>query len=319
MRHNMKTYLWIVLLLPLFLTSCINPLSKIIDAINSDSKAGSLSIYAINVGQGDATLVIGPNGRAALIDAGPPGAGLSRVLPELEDLGVATLSWILISHYDADHLGGLLELLRGKDKQWDTEDDVLVTDWVWDRGGQLFDETLWFDEYESELESRNFRRTVQVGQDLDLGDGVQVTVVLSDGKYDDGSVHPLNPDEENESSIALLIEYDKFRYLTAGDLTGGGFSGTVDTKDLETHLAEIVGPISVLHLNHHGSETSNNANYLDDLAPDAAIVSAGKNNDFDHPDEATLLRLEERGIPLHRTEDGTIQIVTDGESYDISQ
>jgi len=107
--------------------------------------------------------------------------------------------------------------------------------------------------------------------------------------------------------------------LTAGDLTGGGFSGDLDTKDLESHLAELVGPITVVHLNHHGSRTSSNVNYLDGLLPKAAVISAGLDNDFGHPHWDVLKRLEERGIPDYRSDQGHLEITSDGNGFEIQE
>lgn len=279
----------------------------------------ALEIYVLDVGQGDATLLIGPDGTTGLIDAGPPEAGLARVLPALQQLEISRLDWVIISHYDADHLGGLLEILQGLDRQWDTADDLIVDHGIWDRGGRKFYSTYWFDDYVTELTRRQLRRTLEVGQTFALGDGAVATVVLSNGFYNDGNVHHLNPDEENAASVALLITYGAFRYLTAGDLTGGGFSGDVETKDLETQLAALVGPVDILHLNHHGSRTSSNANSLDQLSPELAVISVGADNDFGHPHPSVLQRLEERQIPARRSDAGTILIRSDGHSFELAQ
>lgn len=278
-----------------------------------------LQIFALDVGQGDAMLLIGPNGQMALIDAGPPYSGISRILPELRSLEVDSIDWVLISHYDADHLGGLLEILRGEDQEWDTGDDIELIGSVWDRGGLHFDPSPWFDEYDDKTEEQGWRQTVQLGQSFDLGNGAMATVVLSEGDYLDGTSIHINPDEENEASIAILIEYGDFRYLTAGDLTGGGMSGSIETKDLETALAALVGDVDVLHLNHHGSRTGSNENYLDGLNPEAVIISVGPDNDYGHPHPEVLERLEKGNIPFYQTNEGTIQVSTDGQTFQIMQ
>lgn len=272
----------------------------------------------LDVGQGDATLIIGPDGTKGLIDAGPPDSGIGRILPELNRLQITGLDWVITSHYDADHLGGLPEVLKGFDQEWDTGDDIAVRGALWDRGGKKFHASFWFDEYIRAIEHLNQRRMLEVGQDFELGDGATATVVLSNGHYNDGTVHHLNPDEENASSVAILIEYGSFRYLTAGDLTGGGFSGEIETKDLETQLAALVEPVDVVHLNHHGSQTSSNDNYLDLLTPELAVISVGTDNDFGHPHDAVIRRLKERSIPYLQTATGTIHIVSDGESFDVA-
>lgn len=324
-HHAMKLCHFLLALLLIGCTACMDPKTAYLEATTSQDTQDSpieaippgLVIYALDVGQGDATLVVGPNGRVGLIDAGPPFSGRFQILPKLQALDIDQLDWIITSHFDADHMGGLLEVMMGADQRWDTGDDITVTGFVWDRGGTKFDTTPWFDDYEHELGTRDLRQTITVGQSFDLGDGATMTVYLSDGEYLDGTVRHLNANEENEASIALLIEYGNFRYLTAGDLTGGGLSGTLDKKDLETKLAELVGPVDVVHLNHHGSRTSTNDSYLDRLAPEAALISLGFENNFGHPHEEVMDRLTNRNIAIHRTDEGTVRITTDGESYEI--
>ncbi len=300
--------------------ACLDPRAAFETSRNTGNPlqaTNSLKIIALDVGQGDATLVLGPDGRVGLIDAGPPGAGLTKILPVLRSMGIDSLTWVLISHYDADHLGGLLEVLRGEDQAWDTDDDIHLFDSVWDRGGNKLESTPWFEEYARELGMADYRRTISVGHTFELGHGAQAKVILVKGRYNDGTLIHLNADEENESSLAVLIEYDNFRYLSAGDLSGGGFSGTNETKDLETKLAQLTGAVDIVHLNHHGSRTSSNENFLDRLQPDAAIASVGVDNDHNHPHPEIIERLNERNINLFRTDTGTITISSDGESYSI--
>jgi competence protein ComEC len=285
---------------------------------SSHDYTNPLVISVLSVGQGDATLIIGPNGTTGLIDAGPPYSGLEHILPELRALSINALDWVIVSHYDTDHIGGLLEVLQGEDQTWDTDDDIALIGSVWDRGEAKYETTPWFGDYCDELDMRDYRNTISVGQTFSLGEGAQIKVVAVDGRYIDGSIRHLNPDEENEASIAVLIEYGDFSYLTAGDLTGGGFSGNLDKKDLETKLADLVGPVDVAHLNHHGSRTSTNDNYLDTLNPESAVISLGHDNDFGHPHEEVLERLEARNIEVYRTDNGTIHITTDGNSFEIA-
>ena len=120
----------------------------------------------MDVGQGDATLVISPTGRTLLIDAGYPGMGTSVVLPFLESEGINGLDWVIPSHYDSDHIGGLPEVLRG-------EDGELA---FLDRGEATDKSTPAYLDY---LESvPKDRRTALPGQILNLGGGATATVVV---------------------------------------------------------------------------------------------------------------------------------------------
>ncbi|MDO8644404.1 MAG: hypothetical protein Q7S00_05505, partial [bacterium] len=82
-----------------------------------------LKIFALDVGQGDATVVMTPNKKVLLIDGGPLESGLERIIPFLEENGVERLDSIFVSQYDGDHIGGVLDLVPGKDRLLGTEDD----------------------------------------------------------------------------------------------------------------------------------------------------------------------------------------------------
>src|SRR5918996_1044333 len=92
----------------------------------SPTSESKLQIWIPYVGQGDATLMLFPNGKTLLIDAGPPGAGKAYLLPLFEELGIKAIDALVISHYDLDHLGGVPEIPLGKDGLPNTEDDIKI-------------------------------------------------------------------------------------------------------------------------------------------------------------------------------------------------
>lgn len=265
-----------------------------------------LQIYVIDVGQGDATLIVGPDGTTLLIDGGPPETGSEAVLDFLEEKKISKIDWILATHYDLDHIGGFSEIL----------DSFLPTEALLDRGDNTDQDHPLFNSYLEKAGS--LRRTVEVGEAIDLGQGARATVVVTNGRFSDGSGIHLNPDEENESSIGLLIEYRNFQYFTAGDLTGGGKTGFEETKDLESEVARRIGDTDVLHVGHHGSRTSTNQNLIDQSQPEVAVISVGRDNHYGHPAPEVLQRLQKAQIEIYRTDlQGNIEITTAGGSYKI--
>lgn len=274
----------------------------------SASSAPPLRILAMDVGQGDSTLVIGPLGKTMLIDAGPVLSGIS--------LDIAHLNWILSTHYDADHIGGLGEIIKGPDQTSGTGDDLFPLNGFFDRGDFTDKETPAYDEYRELTTSE--RHTVTPGLAFDLGGGAKARAIVVNGHYEDGRSIHLNPDEENEASIGLLITHGDFRYFTAGDLTGGGTSRE-ETKDLETSAGEIIGDIDVLHLSHHGSRASTHESFLNLVTPEAAIISAGKENDYGHPHPEVLERLKNAGTTIYRTDHlGNLEITVYDNHYEIA-
>jgi len=308
----------------LFFCSCspVIPINKPSDhpaenlASKTQGENQTLSIIVMDIGQGDGTLIIGPSGKTILIDGGPAGAGISKVLPTLQRKEVSQLHWIIASHYDADHISAIPEIIKGEDQLLGTEDDRVPVLGLIDRGDQTDKNTSTYKEY---LQiAAPFRHEAAPGMHFDLGGGAHADVVVVNGNYEDGRIIHLNPDEENEAAIGLLVEYGNFKYFTAGDLTGGGNPGGFETKDMESTTGEIVGHIDILHVGHHGSASSSNEHFLDLVQPVAAVISVGRHNDYGHPAATTLHRLEKVGADIYRTDQmGTMEISTQGKGYDI--
>lgn len=295
-----------------------NPFTDIGTIAGSGGSPGgkTLEIDILDVGQGDATLVRGPSGKTILIDAGKRDMGVEKVLPDFAALNVHHLDWIVATHYDADHIGGIAEVLMGADQVLGTDDDWIPREAMIDRGDFTEKATATYDDYVAI--AAPYRQEAEPGMIFDLGDGAVAEVVVVNGRYEDGRTISLQPDEENEACIGLLIAYGNFRYFTAGDLTGGGAPGGYETKDLETIAGEIIGDIDVLHVGHHGSSSSTNETFLEKTMPEEAIISVGKENDYGHPTEEVLTRLEKAGAAIYRTDQmGTIEIQTDGNGYDV--
>lgn len=237
--------------------------------------AQDLRIYHFDVEQGDATLIISPDGRTLLFDAGNEGKGRDRVVPRLQALGVSSLDFTVLSHYDADHVGGLDEVILGG----------FAPVAAYDRGDNTTRNTIAVQNYFNA--AGPLRRTIQPGEIINLGAEVIVECVAVNGVTSEGTSAGVTADEENESSIALVVRYRDFDYFIAGDLTGGGLG----TKDVESLVAPVARDVDVLHVGHHGSPTSTNQALVDRLKAEAAIISVGYSNTYGHPDQAVLDRL----------------------------
>jgi hypothetical protein len=129
-----------------------------------------------------------------------------------------------------------------------------------------------------------------------LKDKLGITCVAVNGNTLDS---PWNSDppglDENARSVALIVRLGKFRYFIGGDLTGGGPSGWNSSPDIESRVAERIGAVAVLRVNHHGSVTSTNPVFLGALNPVVAIISAGPDPTtdalFHWPSQKVLARL----------------------------
>ncbi len=218
-----------------------------------------LEIHHIDVGQGDATLVIGPNKTVMLIDGGDTGKGSGVILPYLDGLGVDSIDYIVATHMHADHIGGLDEVMAGGLQIGDVLDN-----------GSSSSSVSYADYAAAAAAYAASRRTMAVGEEIDLGKGAVATCVYRNGRGVGGD---FSVSEENDRSVCLLIDYDNFQYFIGGDIGGGGSN----YRDVEGFVAPDVGDVDVLRVNHHGSSSSSNEAFLDTLKPEAAIISVGSN------------------------------------------
>lgn len=266
-----------------------------------------LTIVAIDIGQGDSTLIITPSGESILIDAGPEMTGASAIFSTLDMFEIETLSWIFLSHYDADHIGGIPALLAGPDTRINTPDDTWPSDGFVDRGEDDIPETSTYMRYAALAADQ--RRTLHAGETIILSDNLEIHCLIANGDLaDETSDDGEDSDEtstlsENARSLGLLIRYGNFTYWTGGDLPGDRDeeSENTITPNLEARVAPRIGDISLLHLHHHGSASSTSEGFLDALTPKAALISAGDQNDYGHPVLSVVNRLIARDIDVYAT------------------
>jgi competence protein ComEC len=247
-----------------------------------------LTVYFLDVGQGDAAVLRTPRGQWILIDGGPVGdgwdAGRRVVRPFLQQHRVSALAFAVLSHAHADHLGGLATVLEetGAGRVLDP--------------GMLSAEPL----YGSFLAELDAREIPWQGADSGLTfavDSVQFTVLHPRPGWAEWQ------EDLNENSLVLLVEYGGFRFLFTGD---AGIPAEVE-------LAGEIGPVDVLKVGHHGSRWATGDGLLDEITPSIAIISLGKRNRYGHPHAETLQRLQDHAVPTWRTdEEGTIRIQVTG-------
>jgi len=260
----------------------------------SISFAQELEIHHLNVGQADATLIVSPTGTTMLIDGGNTGNGTNIICPYLTGLGITRLNYIVCSHYHGDHMGGLDEVINSL--------GVVNVDTVFDRGrGAPLPDNTSFDEYEAAANATGRRKTIELGQIINLGGGVLMKCLATDGEvFNYGAVNNATK-SENDLSIGWLLSYGSFQYYTGGDLGGD----TTYYADNETPLAAQVGDVDAMKVNHHGSRYSTNQTFLDSLKPEVAFIAVGAGNSYGHPTQTVLNRLAAANCFIYLTEEGT--------------
>jgi competence protein ComEC len=273
------------------------------------SPRGMVRVVILDVGQGDASLVWLPGGRSLLIDAGglwssqtaatsaaapvdaPSNAfdiGERVVAPAVRTIGVRRLDTLVLTHGDADHIGGAATVM-----------------------GWLRPRMVWegvpvppFEPLRALAAAASARgmtwRNVQAG-DVEREGGVEIRVL-----------HPPPPEWErqrvrNEDSIVLDVRVGEVSVILPGDVGAEGERALLIRADPPRTV--------ILKVPHHGSATSSTPELLAALHPAAAIVSAGRDNRFGHPAPVVLARYRAAGIPIYRTDqDGAVFIDTDGKT-----
>lgn len=232
----------------------------------------------IDVGQGDSILVQA-GGESYLIDAGNPEEG-PNVVDFLRSRGVEELDAMIATSGDADHSGGLADVLDAF-----TVGDIYVSGYP--------KETLTYANFlrtareEVDEEGASFS-ALESGMSLDWA-GMRVDVLNppAAGGGDEYS-------NANDSSVALLITYGRARVILAGDAE----------KEAEEYIASSPrsGSVTVMKVNHHGSNTSTNPAFLSRYRPEVAVIQSGEDNSYGHPTPEVLKRLDEAGAEVFRTD-----------------
>ena len=248
----------------------------------ADAPEGAFWVSYLDVGQADAALVY-CEGEYMLIDGGNVDDG-PYVVTSLHERGVQTLSYVVNSHCDEDHCGGLTDVLEEFDAS-----RVFSSTTAYD--------TRAFSNFADAAEQQGSAIELPVpGDTLPLGSAV-VTILGPLRDYGDN----------NENSVVLRIDYGETSFLFTGDIG----------LEAEDELVESGADLSatVLKVGHHGSSGSSGYVFLREVMPEYGVISVGADNTYGHPTDAALSRLRDAGVTLFRTDlQGTVTVTSDGRS-----
>jgi len=260
------------------------------------SPNGTLEVHAINVGQADATLVIGPTGETMLIDSGDWRDDGETVLEYLRAHDVDRIDHLVTTHPHADHIGGHAAVIE----YYETEADGIGA--VYDPGVAHTSAT--YDRYLDAVEEHDVALLEAAAGDEIPFEGVGATVYNPPPASDSTELH--------EASLTLRLEYGETAFLFTGDAEAG----------TEDRMAEAYGDdlsADVFHAGHHGSRTSSSDALLEVVDPAATVVSSDYDSQYGHPHEEALDRFAERGIEAYWTAThGTIVFTSDGETIAVA-
>ncbi len=271
----------------LFAALCIAVLSA---ALWQISRPQEMAVHFIDVGQGDAALVVTPHGRALMIDTGGTRDGAydigARVdVPYLHHYGVRRLDYIILTHAHEDHAGGAGGIVRRLPVGMVLTAHEPRTEYA---------RVLGFSLAAPEMQHM---APAEAGEHIEL-DGVAIDILYAPQEAStDGS--------GNEYSNVIRVRYGAASFLFTGDLIAAQEKAMLD-EGKEPRC-------TVLKVAHHGSKTSTTEAFLAAAAPRFAVISVGRDNTFGHPAAEIVERLQNAGAKIYRTdEDGAVVFRTDG-------
>lgn len=255
-----------------------------------EAHRGLLLISFFDIGQGDAIFIEAPTGNQILIDGGPDNSILAK-------LGTAMPFWdrsldaIILSHPHADHLDGLVEVVKRYDVGTVIESGV----------SHSIPE---YAEWHNLLREKNVPVVIaEAGQHIDAGGGVVLDILSPFENFEGAS-----PKNVHDATVVTRLVYASTSVLLMGDAEEKLeyrflYSGTLIDSD-------------ILKVGHHGSKTSTSEEFLQAVSPDAAIIQVGRKNRYGHPKQEVLDRLATFNSRVFRTDlDGDILLQSDGKSF----
>ena len=244
-----------------------------------------LKVHFLDVGQGDSIFIELPTNETILIDASIKDAS-DKIINYLKEEKVSKIDYVFATHPHSDHIGGMSAVIKAFDIGQIYMPKAVTT-------------TKTYENLLLTIKDKNLKiKTAKAGNTIIDTDDLKL-VVLAPNQDSYESL--------NNYSIVLKLTYKEKSFLFMGD------AETLSEK-------EITGDVEadVLKVGHHGSRTSTSQAFLNKVNPSYAVISVGLNNDYKHPHQEVLDRLEKKNIKIYRTDqNGDIIFTTDGYNIDV--
>jgi len=238
-----------------------------------------LRIFFIDVGQGDSTLIITPDKKTVLIDGGGSDSfdvGEKVLLPYLLDRRILKIDYVLISHFDTDHCGGILTIMEKVKVK-----NIIISEQA--------EHSENYERFKKLMIHKRIRLIeVKKGDKIKIGRYSEFKILFPTSRL-------LSENPLNNNSIVTQFNYNNFKMLFTGDI-----EKLAEQQILKTEKAEIRADI--LKVAHHGSKTSSIPEFIKAVRPRIALIGVGKNNTFGHPNQQTIKNLENIKCRIYRTD-----------------
>jgi competence protein ComEC len=269
-------------------SSVKKPTSATVQSKGISAASGNLTVHFLDVGQGD-SILLEHGTDAMLIDSGEIGKG-DIVATFVKSEGITSLDYVVATHPHSDHIGGMSAILN----------DFPIGHFL-DSGYTYTSKT--YEDMLSTIDKKNIPfSTPKRGDKIDFSSGIDVKVLNPGSTY--------FTDDVNQNSIVLKVTDGSVSFLLMGDAG----------PEAESAIMEAGYDVNadILKVGHHGSRTSSGASFISAVSPAVSVIEVGAGNDYGHPHQETLDRLQ-KASKVYRTDlDGTITVTTDGSTYRVT-
>ncbi len=260
-NQKKKKYL-LILTIFLILTACFQFIPK------------NLKIHFVDVGQGDCTFIITPQNKTILIDGGGSlledfDVGKKILIPYLLNKGYNYLDYVIISHFDQDHIGGIMTILEELSVK-----NIVI--------GKQYQDCENYKKFLNIVKEKKIKVNV-----VEKGSKIHIEKKLYFDVLWPNSSQIVSENSINNNALVCKLFYKNFTMLFTGDIEEEAEKLLISQYKNTDYLKS-----TILKVAHHGSKTSSAKDFLDLVNPKIALIGVGKNNNFGHPNEETIKKLE---------------------------
>lgn len=244
---------------------------------------GKMIIYFIDVGQGDSTLIRTAKNKTILIDGGGSenssfDVGEKTLLPYLLDRKITVLDYVVISHFDTDHCGGILYLME----------HIKVKNIIISKQGK---ESSNYNKFKNIVLDKGISVIfVKKGDKIKIDNETYMDVLFPSNNF-------ISDNILNNNSIVTKVWYNNFSVLFTGDV-----EEIAENEICREYNTTDKLKANILKVAHHGSKTSSTAEFIKMVKPQIALIGVGERNKFGHPNDGVIQRLRNINTKIYRTD-----------------